>query len=404
MGLYHLLLNLWVRIFGESEFAVRSMSALFGALAVAAVYLLGVHLYGRVAGLLAGLLFALNAFIVQYAQDARSYSLLGLLVTLSSYFLVVELERPSKRYRMAYVISSSLAIYAHYFAAYVLIVQFATVVTMRGRDALKRDWLAVWAAILLLCMPAAIIAYHSGAGWLNWLKQPSIYDLWSVLVALAGGSWLLLIAILACGSYATLCAIREMRYWRQGFVAAWLLVPIALSFIVSRIQPMFLARYFTICVPALVLFGASVVPQLRRPIATGLVIALLVGLSAMQLAQYYGRSQSEDWRDATRYIIADTQPGDAIVFYPAYARGPFEYYQRQGEVAGPTILSATSRMDEQRIWLAIRGWDAADHLLATGQLQSSLMEKYRPALKRKFPAVEVELYVRRILQDPDNPR
>jgi len=34
MGLYYALLNLWVRLFGQSEAAVRSLSAIFGALAV----------------------------------------------------------------------------------------------------------------------------------------------------------------------------------------------------------------------------------------------------------------------------------------------------------------------------------------------------------------------------------
>jgi mannosyltransferase len=65
MGLYYLLLNFWERIFGESEFAVRSLSALFGALSVSALYLLGARLYGPTVGLVAGLLLALDAFIVE---------------------------------------------------------------------------------------------------------------------------------------------------------------------------------------------------------------------------------------------------------------------------------------------------------------------------------------------------
>src|SRR2546425_3307417 len=75
MGLYYVLLHFWIRIFGESESAVRGLSVLFGVLAVPAIYLVGARLFGRAAGLVAALLLAVNAFFIQYAQEARSYSL-----------------------------------------------------------------------------------------------------------------------------------------------------------------------------------------------------------------------------------------------------------------------------------------------------------------------------------------
>src|ERR1700733_8957431 len=88
MSLYYVLLNLWVRIVGESETAVRSLSAIFGALAVCTIYVLGARLYGRTTGIVAGLMLAFNTFMMQYAQLARSYALLEVLGTLSSYLFV----------------------------------------------------------------------------------------------------------------------------------------------------------------------------------------------------------------------------------------------------------------------------------------------------------------------------
>src|SRR5579862_9682862 len=73
MILYHLILTAWVRAFGQSETAIRSLSAIFGALAVCSIYLLGLRLYGRSTAILAALLLALDSFMVQYAQLARSY-------------------------------------------------------------------------------------------------------------------------------------------------------------------------------------------------------------------------------------------------------------------------------------------------------------------------------------------
>jgi uncharacterized membrane protein len=53
--------------------------------------------------MLAGLLLPLNAFFIRYAQEARSYSLLVFLTTLSSYFFVRGVERPSWKHWASYV-------------------------------------------------------------------------------------------------------------------------------------------------------------------------------------------------------------------------------------------------------------------------------------------------------------
>ena len=70
--IYYVLLHVWVRIFGEGEGAVRTLSALCVALTIAVVFLLGVRLFDRWVGTVAALLLASNAFIIQYAQTARA--------------------------------------------------------------------------------------------------------------------------------------------------------------------------------------------------------------------------------------------------------------------------------------------------------------------------------------------
>ena len=164
MGLYYVLLNAWARIFGYSETSLRSLTVLLGGLAVPVIVLLGTRLFGRPAGLVSGLLLALSPFFVQYEQTARSYALVVLLAALSCYFFVCELEQPSRRTRVAYVLSSALAIYAHYFAVYVLVVQLLTLAAVKRRAALSREWLATAAAIVVLRLPEAAAAIRQGIG------------------------------------------------------------------------------------------------------------------------------------------------------------------------------------------------------------------------------------------------
>ena len=344
MSLYHLLLHFWVRIFGESEIALRGMSALFGALAVSASYQLGTRLFGRRVGFAAGFLLALNSFMVEAAQTARSYTLLVWLVTLSSWFLVVELERPSQRSRIGYVLMSTAAIYAHYVAAYVLLVHAGTVVAMSRRDAFTRRWLAVATAILLLCSPEIVIAYRAGGKELSWITAPSLNDIQLVLVDLAGGSLLALILLLVSGFYATVFAIRRRGGWPVGFIAAWLFVPIALCFAVSYLVPMFLPSHLVICIPALMLFGTAAIAGPRGTLPAVVLVAPVAALFAVQLATYY-RGDSEHQSDAVGAVEADALRvvvpgvlllGDRPVVGRLHARRACPRSSRRGRCAGPS--------------------------------------------------------------------
>ncbi|MGI5916072.1 MAG: glycosyltransferase family 39 protein [Anaerolineae bacterium] len=97
--LYFWSLWAWVHMLGESEFAMRAISAMFGVLTVAVVYALGVRLAGRAAGTWAALFTGLSRFHIWWSQEMRMYVLAGLMGTLSLYlfFRWLEKERISGR-------------------------------------------------------------------------------------------------------------------------------------------------------------------------------------------------------------------------------------------------------------------------------------------------------------------
>lgn len=86
--LYYWLLNLWVRVFGTSEVAVRSLSALWGILLIWLVYQIGSRLFGRRTGLIVAFLAAVNPFLIYYSQEARMYEMLAALAALLFYGLI----------------------------------------------------------------------------------------------------------------------------------------------------------------------------------------------------------------------------------------------------------------------------------------------------------------------------
>jgi len=87
MLFYYFLLHFWLKL-GNSEFVVRSFSAIFAVLTIIPMYLLGKKLFNHKVGLIAALFIVGQCFFVEYAQEVRSYSLLIFLIVISTYFLV----------------------------------------------------------------------------------------------------------------------------------------------------------------------------------------------------------------------------------------------------------------------------------------------------------------------------
>jgi mannosyltransferase len=365
MGLYYVLLHFWVRVFGSGEAAVRSMTVVLAGVAVPTTALLGRRLFGRAAGLIAGLLLAIGPFFVQYEQTARSYALVVALVTVSSYFFVAGLEKPSRATLLGYALTSTLAVYTHYFAAYVSLVQLLTLLALKRRGAFTREWLIAWGAIVLLCAPEAVFVLRAGTGNLSWISAPTLHGLVHLPADLAGSSPLALLLLILAG-YGFVRAVADRRGRQAAFLAAWLVVPVVLDFAVSELgHPLFVSYYLIVVLPALVLLAGLGLARAPWRTPRAIVLAVLVVLSATQLRDGYTRPGPENYRGATRYILQSERRGDGIVYYPAGTlAGPtsgIAYYAALAGVTGPSPvrfqLGRAPLEHPPRIWLVMRDSD-----------------------------------------------
>jgi len=136
--LYYYVLHFWLALFGTSELAVRSLSALLGTLLVLLTFALGRSVAGNTIGLVASFFAALSPFQIYYSQETRMYILCALLGALSVYTFLRLLStwqggftrtnpRASsfRRYLLfvAYLIVTILLLYTHYFAVTIILVQ-----------------------------------------------------------------------------------------------------------------------------------------------------------------------------------------------------------------------------------------------------------------------------------------
>jgi mannosyltransferase len=405
---YYLLLRGWIH-FGTAEWIVRSLSAICSVAMLPLLYQLGVRLFGVRVGQIAVALLALHPYHVRFAQEARGYSLMLLLVTASTLLFVraTESSSHSRKLWVAYVVISALAAYAHFYASFALLAQWVSIAIVRPRGfPWKRLAIAV-IAIGILLVPIAAFVLYGHADPAEWIPFPNERRVEFLVYSLLGGdntpgarvvAWPVYAVVLIAAGAAALRAWRGRERTnnaeRYALVFAGAALPIVLVLAVSLIKPIFVDKYLMECLPFAVLVVAIGVYRLRPPVLGGIALLLALGISGHGTLNYFQHPDKDDWRSATRYVLASAQPGDAALFFPSYVVAPFEYYRARLDLHPPPLgrgdVSAAASGTQHpygRLW-AVFNQDGDSGRV----VRDSLARSYPVVSERQFMGVRVVLY------------
>ena len=352
MWLYYILLNPWLKL-GHSEAIIRSLSAIFAVATIPAVYFLGKRLFGPRAGAIATLLVASNAFFISYAQEARGYTLLVLLVTLSSLFFVRAVQTAAWKNWLGYAMLSALALYTHLFAALAYFVQAVSLPLLGRKELPWRGFVFSFLVLGIFLIPLCVWQ-PLNTGQLDWISPPTASDIYGFFLRLAGNRPLLLLYFILC-STALLAVLRtpphqrgQYELWGHLFVALWVLAPLAVTLVFSWvIRPVFVGRYLILSLPALALLAGAGITRLKRPWLQAAIVLVMLCLSARAISLLYFEHTKDDWRSATSYVLSESQPGDGAIFYLDSGRKAFVYYKERldGNRTGLTVLELFTRVN-----------------------------------------------------------
>jgi mannosyltransferase len=116
--LYYVVLHVWMRLFGTGTIAVRALSGIFSVACLPLAWRVGRRAGGRTAAVAFLVLLTLSPFAVQYATEARMYSMAMLLVLAGGLAVANLLERPSWPMSVAAALSTGALLLTHYYAMY----------------------------------------------------------------------------------------------------------------------------------------------------------------------------------------------------------------------------------------------------------------------------------------------
>jgi mannosyltransferase len=409
MALYHGLLHGWLALGSGAGYA-RAMSVLFGLATLPFAYALARRLFDIRTAVITVVLLAGNVELVGHAREARGYSLAVFLVTVAGYLLVTAFETGSTRSRRLYPVVAALAVYAHMLAVLAILAQLTAVLVVAQRDRRRRLVLAgAMFGLLLLPLLVALIVNWQGAQ-IDWVTAPRPRQLPGLLLWFAGNRPAL--AVYALGALAALrAAVRERRFgvWRYGFLVAWAAAPPLIAFAASSAKPVYLYRYFLVCLPALALLVAAGLARIGR---AWLVVPLVIAGAATSTWTTASCTPDcvighDDWRAAAAYVSDRVQPGDGVIFDPRELRTAFAYYLPPphrprlvypeswllaggADEGAATLAVALQRArSAKRVWL-VSWWQP------TGGVPTALARaRGRPAVRSFAGNVRVSLYSER---------
>lgn len=403
---YYLFMHAWTSVFGLSELALRLPSIIGMAVGVGVLGELGRRLFTPYVGLVGGLFLVAAPATSRYAQEARVYGLVFMLVAVATLLLYAAVERPSRWRWVGYGVIMLMAGLLHMFALVALLGHGYVVLSRCWRTERRNvyGWLIATALACLGCAPLILIGLAQRSRQLGWIPEATATTVRTAPRDLAGAeglAWLLLgLAVVA---------IYHRRRSTVELAVLAVVPPVLLLAISLLAEPVWVPRYVLYVLGPLALLAAVALdasPGRVGPWVRAGVLLLMITWFVLptQLGYRSATGHSPDWRWVDSVLSSGQQAGDGIVYGPPKApwhRAWTEYYLRDNPTRPKDLLAAESAAeagrltptlcvdeaacvgDTRRVWLVKLNEPgvsaSADPLDDTGDVAAVLRDGYRVA-------------------------
>jgi len=382
--LYFLMVNLWARITGTTEFALRWPSVFAAMVGLCLVYRLGRYVVGHQVAFLSLLALALSPFFVEFSRMARYYSWSLVWGALATLFLLSAWRSDKAILWVGYGFAAALLLYTFYLGV-LLLLAHGLALMLDTDSRCRRRWVMVMALVALSFLPWATVTIAQiarsremgpadFAGRFSGLLLASVYPFYAFSVGETLFPWFptAVPAALAWLGLAAYGGLSLRRPWR-GLLIALVLIPVLLTAIVvtyiSTGTPFLNApvRAFFV-LPYLTLLGSTGWSALRSRfwraglgvlVSATWIVSLVNGYTGRQ---YLNPNYIIPAREVAKEIAAEAGPGDVVI--GEWDSGFSYYFQREKSRA--TYLEAAQTAEvlrflaehkPNRVWLVTIGRD-----------------------------------------------
>jgi len=383
---YFLMMHYWIKLFGQSEFALRLPSAVFGVMSIYIMFLLARRLFNNEkTALLSSYLLAVSTINIYYSQCARPYSIVVFLVLMSFLFLLRALEKNTKPLWATYICFTLFSLLINTSTLPILICHLLFIVLFwtRYRSYIKPGRIAlVFGLILLAYLPFLVmfirpnIRYIDAAGRFSMLSLNTFMHHFNIfggeiyqeimyanptrnpaLIIPTNIFGIMLSMLCLAGVFNSLKARNRNRECKTvTLLTLWLAIPIVLPFIFSHlVAPVFgPVRYVLYVSCAYYLLIGKGVMSLKKNLRL-LLLTFIVLMGLVSLQEYYRVEKRTNWKNIANYIeqnIKDDEKTFLEISYPvqiSFIEHEMLYYYKAPSITGIRLDKSSKGMSNKKI-------------------------------------------------------
>ncbi|MDO5655137.1 MAG: glycosyltransferase family 39 protein [Flavobacteriaceae bacterium] len=327
LPLYYSFVHFIGNIFGHGIYMVRLVSVLFGVLGIWLMYLLSKEFLPKNYALIPTMFCAVNFFLIQYAQEARSYTLLFVASILTLLYFVKFIKNPTVNYALFYGLSLGLILNIHVYALFVVWAQVLVLIYLLFH--FKKPKLLTFSILsfgiaIIFALPMLYVLWNNAANDDLWIPEPGLLVFYNIPLTFFGESRLLfgwVILFLLFGFYALFTGTQNQKSELSHRISAIILfsamiIPFITTFLISKFYiPIIESRYLIIILPPLFIilaFGFYQLKSIRLQIISVLAFSVLSVIILMGHRQFYTQIYKTQFREVAQYIQLES-PKTTIV-------------------------------------------------------------------------------------------
>ena len=339
--LWEVLLHFWIKPFGISEVAIRSLSFIFSTLTIIPIYLLGEKYIHRFAGIAASLFYCFSTFSIYMAHECRVYSLIGFLTTSSALLFISSIKTPKTYKFILLTLVNLMLMYGHYLSVWIIVMEFIIALGIKPvRKKLWKPYLIHAAALILLFTPMFPVLFKrfmdSGINgtWIEKTTSPeALYDfLWRMCNVPITTVLAIIILVSAFITLITNIFKNKNQFGNIDILSLLWVVPLLVSFVLSYFTGFFLDRYFYFIFPVFYLAIAAYCVYLfpkRKALGLSLLGVFAVAM-AISCSPDSSTKHFSGWhynvKPIVHQLVEAKESEQALVILPEYFDKQFTYY------------------------------------------------------------------------------
>lgn len=368
--LYIFFLHFWIKIFGDTELALRMPSAIAGAGSILAVYFLTGKIIDKKTAVFTTIFTALSGWGLYYSQEARSYGillLLSVIVTLLWLDLIKNLKESglSRKTLFFYGITAITISYLHYYGT--IVIFFQMLYMLFSSIWYKKDIAKVIATgsiiaiFLVIWMLPHYFYMRLVTGGNFWIKKPD-FLMFLRIVDMIFSKYLvipLFLPLLINIKQLTKNAGEFFNNFKPDSLVFSLLyiiiMPILLVILISQSTPMIYYRYFLVFqFPLFLLTSILMLSITFFNSLKGFFFFLTLNIAGLILfiappdnlndIKFYYAPHKQDWIEISKYISENLD--EKTIFLVDRLPRFYKYYLYK-YIKSPENLSVRSVQDEK---------------------------------------------------------